>query len=275
VDTIGGYQLVTNETTLSRLLFRLARFEALSQRRTVHQEFKLCRTGHLLGKPSDNVTKLENRRTKMNKTYRQYRIWVAGLALLTGLSVFACKCIDPPGPPIAFEQSSEVFAGRVIEIASVAISPEDPPSWERVQVTFQVSETWKGANEITKVVLTGLGGGDCGYPFVQGSEYLVYTFSGRAHICSRTQGLAGAGEDLAFLGAGQKPDRPLLNVLRGEGITILSWQTNWTGFRVETTESLQPPVIWRPVSNDVGTVGGYHVVTNETTLPRSFFRLAR
>jgi hypothetical protein len=45
-----------------------------------------------------------------------------------------------------------------------------------------------------------------------------------------------------------------------------------------TVLSVSPPissVIWRPIANDVGTVSGYHVVTNKATLPRLFFRLRR
>jgi hypothetical protein len=55
----------------------------------------------------------------------------------------------------------------------------------------------------------------CGYNFARAQQYLVYAIVGPrsgakdtylvTSLCSRTRGLATASEDLAFLGAGQKP----------------------------------------------------------------------
>jgi hypothetical protein len=52
-------------------------------------------------------------------------------------------------------------------------------------------------------ILTGFGGGDCGFPFQTGSEYVVYAYKnsdGRLEtgICSRTRPLAEAGDDVAY-----------------------------------------------------------------------------
>jgi 5-hydroxyisourate hydrolase-like protein (transthyretin family) len=54
-------------------------------------------------------------------------------------------------------------------------------------------------------VVTGLGGGDCGYGFKQGGQYLVYAHRNDKDkrlytgICSRTRPLAEAADDLAFI----------------------------------------------------------------------------
>lgn len=73
---------------------------------------------------------------------------------------------------------------------------------------FVVEENFSGAvagSEVT--VYTGMGGGDCGYPFVSGVNYLVYAGQqngdGRLHagICSATVPAVGAGGVLPELRA--------------------------------------------------------------------------
>jgi hypothetical protein len=60
-------------------------------------------------------------------------------------------------------------------------------------VTFKVNEAFTGVANDTKQISieTGLGGGDCGYAFERGVEYLVYAHRTRAGglgtgTCSRT-----------------------------------------------------------------------------------------
>lgn len=55
------------------------------------------------------------------------------------------------------------------------------------------------------VVLTGMGGGDCGFPFRRGKSYLVYAYrtgdgSLDVRICGRTRDLTHAAADLRELG---------------------------------------------------------------------------
>lgn len=120
---------------------------------------------------------------------------------------YACSCL-PPGPPRdALASSDAVFAGRVVKLSAPlgdVVSSVDP-----VSVTFEVSRSWKGAQAQTVVVKTASSSASCGFNFEQGREYLVYagTADGelQAGLCSRTQALATAAEDLAALGAGQAP----------------------------------------------------------------------
>jgi hypothetical protein len=59
------------------------------------------------------------------------------------------------------------------------------------------------------IVVTGRGGGDCGYRFEVGARYLVFAYGDDAkletNICQRTKELAQAAEDLKLLGKGKSP----------------------------------------------------------------------
>jgi PKD repeat protein len=55
---------------------------------------------------------------------------------------------------------------------------------------------------------------------------------------------------------------PLLTISRGAfGQVVLSWPTSATGYAVQSTTNLTPPVIWLPVTNAVGIAGNQFVVT--------------
>ena len=194
---------------------------------------------------------------------------VAGLMLLAQVIVFACS-FDPDLPP---PPADALFSGTVTEIA------RDTNGYElNYRVTFHVIETWKGTNTAAKIVHTGIGGGDCGYPFVLGADYFVYALGAatnlRTSITLPTVLLSNATYLIQGLGEGQKSDQPLLKIAHQQGGSTFSWHTNWTNFRLETSETLQPSS-WRTLSNDVHTVGQYYVVTNDVTSSRAFFRLAR
>lgn len=120
----------------------------------------------------------------------------------------------------AREQAAAVFQGRVI--ATEQQIGTDGYRYQRV--TLQVNTAWKGSVARETVVYTGSGGGDCGYSFQQGVEYLVYASSVRAgtspqvfptnafvtNICSRTRPLSEASDDLVALGPGMPvADTPL------------------------------------------------------------------
>ncbi|MBW9234790.1 hypothetical protein JQK62_21625, partial [Leptospira santarosai] len=79
---------------------------------------------------------------------------------------------------------------------------------------FEVAETWKGVSESQVFIITGSGGGDCGYEFQVGQDYLVYATESTMYgnqaelvtiICDRTTELGSAQEDLAVLGKGKEP----------------------------------------------------------------------
>ncbi|SHN27614.1 hypothetical protein [Gracilibacillus kekensis] len=115
----------------------------------------------------------------------------------------ACSCVMPPEVEEALEQADAVFTGEVADIKEKKAKDGYPYK----SVTFQVTGIWKGidANELS--IDTGLGGGDCGFEFQKGKEYLVYAnksdFYGTDNlhttICSRTNTLQLSKEDLTIL----------------------------------------------------------------------------
>ena len=139
---------------------------------------------------------------------KHHATWLGSLVLvLSAATILACTCSPPPPPKQALQEAAAVFLGTVTEIGPLARNGKDP---FMMPVTFRVVETWKGSNAVSRIVYTGHGGGDCGYRFVVGSNYLVYAYQMSAtnlatSICSRTCIQSYAVEDLKVLGAGQKP----------------------------------------------------------------------
>ena len=132
---------------------------------------------------------------------------IGSLLVVNTTVVNACSCIQPAPPQESLEQSTSVFAGKVIDIdvpSGIVVSSADP-----VKVTFEVSKIWKGTNYKTLVVTTSRYEESCGYLFKQGEEYIVYTYGEgdklNTGICSRTKLLANAQEDLRELGEDNLP----------------------------------------------------------------------
>lgn len=105
----------------------------------------------------------------------------AAFALLimlgTPLPGSACSCLDVDSPCQAYQSSDLVVVGVVTDIkddaVDIAVEGVKIGSATRRWVRLRVEEPLKGgAREMT--VVTGAGGGDCGYPFNVGGRYLVY-----------------------------------------------------------------------------------------------------
>ena len=125
------------------------------------------------------------------------------IAVFSSAPAYACSCAEPPPPAEAFEASSGVFAGTVVSIDPL---PELPGN---VRVTVAVNRVWKGRVAPAESILTVATDNLCGYPFVAGVEYLVYsrihTFDCcgpqfTANLCDRTRPVSQAKEDLVYLG---------------------------------------------------------------------------
>ncbi|MGC5323925.1 hypothetical protein [Brevibacillus sp. SYSU BS000544] len=126
-------------------------------------------------------------------------------------SSYACSCVQQGPVKEALASADAVFAGRVTEVVKPKpngqglISSTDP-----VQVTFDVSTSWKGVTTKQITIKTALDSASCGFAFEAGKEYLVYSYKGDANvletnICTRTQALTAASDDLTSLGAGVTP----------------------------------------------------------------------
>ncbi|MCA1562253.1 MAG: carboxypeptidase regulatory-like domain-containing protein [Acidobacteria bacterium] len=130
----------------------------------------------------------------------------------------ACTCMESGPVCQAYWAASAVFLGRVESVAAAKGN-----RLSRV-VQFRLVEPFQGmplqAGTAVKVH-TGAGGGDCGYPFKEGREYLVYARRDQgtdrltANICSRTRPADRAAEDLAYArAAGSKA--PLVGRITGD-----------------------------------------------------------
>lgn len=113
----------------------------------------------------------------------------------------ACSCSGPRPPDEMFEKSTAVFAGTVVSI--------ETGDYSRT-VHFGVERAWKGVSARTLALTTAGSGASCGYDFDKGKEYVVYAHGSEessleASMCSRTQLLADAYDDLAYLGEGYIP----------------------------------------------------------------------
>lgn len=121
----------------------------------------------------------------------------------------ACSCAYLPSVEEEFELSKAIFSGKVVDIKEKQSLKGDTTK----SVLFEVTNTWKGVEQSQVIITTGQGGGDCGYNFIKGEEYLVYanesimygTKSLISTICNRTYVLSSSQEDLEILGEGQPP----------------------------------------------------------------------
>jgi MYXO-CTERM domain-containing protein len=107
---------------------------------------------------------------------------VSALALTP--RALACSCFKLVAPEGVSDPTAAIFEGTVvgIELAS---------QYER-RVSFVVHQSWQGVEGPHTQVMTGLGGGDCGYEFVEDETYVVFADVGSdgslgVNICGGTQ----------------------------------------------------------------------------------------
>ena len=140
--------------------------------------------------------------------------------------VKACSCAELSSPVEAYMNADAVFTGKVTAVsdtsspviflldrllARVGLSPAYAYSYRfwGYEITFAVLKSWKNVTTTGVKVLTGTGGGDCGYLFNQGSNYLVYAYEWNDNtntgfgtgICTRTSEISRATDDLTYLSA--------------------------------------------------------------------------
>ncbi|MCU6793924.1 hypothetical protein OB236_17615 [Paenibacillus sp. WQ 127069] len=121
----------------------------------------------------------------------------------------ACSCAKKPSVQEELQRKTAIFAGKVVKLSEPHTgffsSSADP-----VTVTFAVSNVWKGEVRAELNVNTPISGSSCGYSFEMNREYLVYASSDgtgkqTTMLCDGTKPLSGSADDLAVLGAGEKP----------------------------------------------------------------------
>ena len=121
-------------------------------------------------------------------------------------SAYACSCEEPGTPTEERDESTSVFAGVVVRVDTLMTQQ----GYEAIHVLFEVQRIWKGPDSTAVLVRTAACSGLCGYFFQVGQTYLVYTFADRetgvlwTNICTRTNVLRDATEDLMALGEGRR-----------------------------------------------------------------------
>lgn len=129
------------------------------------------------------------------------------MCVFFAVPAWACSCIGTPSPCIAAGQSAAVFVGTVTEFAEPSrITRLGRYELTRRTARFRVSEVLSGIPAWQKeiAILTGHGGGDCGFRFEPGTTYVVYAYRNRqgdleTGICSRTREISSAAEDLDYI----------------------------------------------------------------------------
>ena len=126
----------------------------------------------------------------------------------------ACTCAGSGSPCDNYGSASAVFVGTVVSVRQkerpkdVATARRDEDAglsdWGSTFYKFSVEQPYLGVAGTEVEILTGSGGGDCGYRFTIGQRYLVYAYRSKTNlntsICTRTKPFSQADEDLAFLG---------------------------------------------------------------------------
>lgn len=130
-----------------------------------------------------------------------------GLVLLNVDSARACTCGGGKVEPCqAYGSASAVFVGTVADVAPTTTKyGEGETEYRQRLFTFHVEESFSGVNGTVAQIVTGNGGGDCGYGFVKGASYLIYAYrddrDNRLYtgICTPTKPIARATDELKFL----------------------------------------------------------------------------
>lgn len=135
---------------------------------------------------------------------------------------FACSCIEIKPPQAEYEQSNAVFSGKIVDLET---TDDRYPS---KVATFDVHTVWKGISHDTVKITTGMGGADCGYPFEENEDYLVYAYGEEgielgASSCSQTKPLDRAEADLVTLGQGDSTFAGEMATYTGSKLVVLPY----------------------------------------------------
>jgi hypothetical protein len=136
-------------------------------------------------------------------------------AVILGLTlspapVFGCTCAAPPrevktaSELAAWARADAIFEGKVesvelrwklkeAQIGDVipTVATDLDQDGPVILVSLEILHSYRGDQRKPMRLSTGLGGGDCGFDFEVGKQYLVYAFKDEAgelstNICTRT-----------------------------------------------------------------------------------------
>jgi hypothetical protein len=176
----------------------------------------------------------------MVKTF-YFSVMVAFAVLICAESARACSC-GSGGPPCqAYGNTAAVFIGTPTAVVKTTVKSGEGTrqyDYPKRLFMFRVEEAFRGVDASEVQVMTGTGGGDCGYNFQIGERYLIY--AGRdtnsevygTSICTRTRLVSDAREDLEYIRS--LPQRAPGAVLSGE---VRRYRRN---LETDQTEQLGP-----------------------------------
>ncbi|MGZ5437965.1 MAG: MSCRAMM family protein [Pyrinomonadaceae bacterium] len=134
-------------------------------------------------------------------------IFILALFVVVGLcsvDARACSCAGPSAPCQEYWEVTAVFIGTVIEGKLVTVKEGDFEHQMRA-VRLSIDEAFRGVEGSEVEVLTGLGGGDCGFGFRRAQQFLIYAYRSEGdqklhtNICTRTRAISEADPDLAYI----------------------------------------------------------------------------
>ena len=103
-------------------------------------------------------------------------------------------------------ESDVVFMGTVVSVREYERDDGLLSSTDPTTVEFSVRTVWKGTVSQPMFLTTRRWSESCGYPFLEGVTYVVYSRDGlTVSLCSRTRPFSEATDDLIELGPGQVP----------------------------------------------------------------------
>lgn len=137
---------------------------------------------------------------------RRTIIFILGLFIvgLCSVDARACSCAGESAPCQEYWVSTAVFIGTVIEGRLVTVKEDDFERQTRA-VRMSIDEAFRGVEGAEVEVMTGLGGGDCGFGFRRAQQYLVYAYRSKndqklhTSICTRTRAISEADPDLMYI----------------------------------------------------------------------------
>jgi hypothetical protein len=139
----------------------------------------------------------------MSSTWWRILALLGVLVVASDRDALACSC-PMSGPPCQATWTADtVFVGTVVSMTPIDNVSLGAP-YQSLLVKFSVERGFVNAPSGPIEIVTGMGGGDCGYRFKVGVTYLVYASRYgssilTAGICSRTRPLAEAREDVQYL----------------------------------------------------------------------------
>lgn len=138
----------------------------------------------------------------------RYFLGAIFILVCASANAFACSCAGTPQPCESFWKTDAIFTGTVSSQSIISVQRGEGTSrytTQQVLVRLSVADVFRGEVVGPELeIVTGMGGGDCGYRFEVAKQYLIYASKSvnenrlYTGICSRTRLLSEASDDLKY-----------------------------------------------------------------------------